>query len=74
MTQNLREELDNQIEDKIGFRSGVAVKLFKPKKMSNLTFADERICHPTVGHRIWMNAEYEILSEIQIKELKKLWS
>ena len=52
--------------------SGVAVKLYKPRKMSCLSLKDEKQLH-TKGHRIWMSSEYKILNPQELKKLKILW-
>jgi hypothetical protein len=39
--------------------------------MSNISKHYEEICHTLPGYRIWMDGEYEPLSDQEFKELKK---
>lgn len=69
MTPKLLRELRTQQE--FGYKNGIAVKLYK-KSMSALTKVCEEEMHSQY-HRIWMDGEYEVLTSVQVKKLKKQW-
>ena len=55
-----------------GYEKGYVIKLFSPK-MSNIDDRDEKELHSKPFHRVWMLAEFDILSDEQLKIEQAKW-
>jgi hypothetical protein len=64
--------LRQQIENKYGYRNGVAVRLYSKKMTDNAWFGISNK-NPLKYHRVWMDAEYDVITPREAKQLKKKW-
>ena len=67
-----KEQLLLQIENKNGYRSGVAVRLYS-KAMADNSYYGTGSKSPVKYIRVWMDAEYDILTRREVRQLKKEW-